>query len=43
MGSWVGWALIFVRGIGVGCLKEWQIMWLLGFGQIDNLHTKSGN
>jgi hypothetical protein len=23
MGSWVGWALIFVRGIGVGCLKEW--------------------
>jgi hypothetical protein len=23
MGSWVGWALIFVKGIRVRCLKEW--------------------
>jgi len=35
MGSWVGWALIFVRGIAVGCLKEWANHVATNFGQID--------
>jgi len=44
MKSWIGWTLIFIRGIGTKCLREWTCHVAIKFlDKLSNLHTKCGN
>ncbi len=44
MKSWIGWALVFVRGIGVKCLMKCTYHVAIKFlDKLSNLHTKCGN